>query len=168
LLLQNIEYLAPATIQLQEVSICQYLTVVYLSISFQPLASYRSLSVFCRYISCQSSSNMVPDDSIYSYNPSVPLAIVVACFYGIPTLVLAWQTFIKYRSWFFLCVLIGSVIEVGGYACRVVSAKSVTEIVSVRSIRFASSLTSEPSPLMPSRQHSSSSHQSSSLPGTTS
>lgn len=73
---------------------------------------------------------MASDDSIWTYTPSFALSIVVAIFYLIPTLVLAWQTLFKYRSWFFLCVLIGSMIEVGGYACRAVSTKRVNEIVS--------------------------------------
>ncbi|CAO2658737.1 Nn.00g064600.m01.CDS01 [Neocucurbitaria sp. VM-36] len=71
---------------------------------------------------------MATDDSIWMYTPSIALAIVVAFIYLVPTLVLAWQTFIKYRSWFFLCVLIGSAIEVAGYVCRAVSAKLVAEI----------------------------------------
>ena len=72
---------------------------------------------------------MATEDSIWTYNASVTLAIVVAVIYLVPTLVLSWQTFIKYRSWFFLCVLIGSALEVGGYIARAVSAKHVSEIV---------------------------------------
>lgn len=83
---------------------------------------------------------MALDQSIWSYSPSFALAIVVAILYLIPTLVLAWQTLFKYRSWFFLCVLIGSAIEVGGYACRAVSAKQPREIVRPHPISFHTSL----------------------------
>lgn len=68
-------------------------------------------------------------DSIWLYSASTALAIVVAIIYLIPTVVLAWQTFVKYRSWFFLCVLIGSALEVGGYIARAVSTKNVSDIV---------------------------------------
>ncbi|KAF2117571.1 RTA1 like protein-domain-containing protein [Lophiotrema nucula] len=71
---------------------------------------------------------MADGDSIWTYKASVALAIVVAIIYLVPTLVLSWQTFIKYRSWFFLCVLIGSALEVGGYIARAVSAKRVSDI----------------------------------------
>lgn len=73
---------------------------------------------------------MAVEDSIWLYDCSTALASVVAVIYLVPTLVLTWQTFIKYRSWFFLCVLIGSAFEVGGYIARAVSSKQVTEIVS--------------------------------------
>jgi hypothetical protein len=68
-------------------------------------------------------------ESIWLYNPSFALAIVVAIIYLVPTSVLTWQTFIKYRSWFFLCVLIGSALEVGGYIIRAVSARDQSSIV---------------------------------------
>jgi len=69
------------------------------------------------------------NDSIWLYNASTALAIVVAVLYLVPTCVLFWQTIIKYRSWFFLCVFIGSCLEVGGYIARAISSKQVTEIV---------------------------------------
>ncbi|KAF2690796.1 RTA1-domain-containing protein [Lentithecium fluviatile CBS 122367] len=71
---------------------------------------------------------MANGESIWLYSPSTALAIVVAIIFLVPTLALTWQTVIKYRSWFFLCVLIGSALEVGGYICRAVSANRVTEI----------------------------------------
>ncbi|KAF2266624.1 RTA1 like protein [Lojkania enalia] len=71
---------------------------------------------------------MALEESIWTYPPSFALAIVVAIFYLVPTLILCWQTFIKYRSWFFLCVLIGSAIEVAGYIVRAVSIKHDREI----------------------------------------
>ncbi|KAF2178137.1 RTA1 like protein [Zopfia rhizophila CBS 207.26] len=67
-------------------------------------------------------------ESIWLYTASFPLAIIVAIIYLIPTLILTYQTLFKYRSWFFLCVLIGSVLEVGGYIGRAVSTKRVFEI----------------------------------------
>jgi hypothetical protein len=73
---------------------------------------------------------MAADESIWTYNPSFALAIVVTIIYAIPTAILAWQTLIKYHSWFFLCVLIGSALEVGGYSVRAVSTKKLSDIVS--------------------------------------
>ncbi|KAF2491019.1 RTA1 like protein [Lophium mytilinum] len=72
--------------------------------------------------------NDATNDSIWLYTPSTALAIVVATLYLIPTSLLFYQTILKYRSWFFLCVLIGSCLEVGGYIARAVSTKQVTEI----------------------------------------
>lgn len=74
---------------------------------------------------------MADGESIWTYSPSIALAIVVAIIYLVPTLVLLVQTCFKYRSWFFVCVLIGSSLEVGGYICRAVSAKRPSEIVSL-------------------------------------
>ncbi|KAF2740860.1 RTM1-like protein [Polyplosphaeria fusca] len=68
------------------------------------------------------------NESIWTYNPSFALAVVVGIIYFVPAAVLTWQTFIKYRSWFFLCVLIGSVLEVGGYIARAVSTKRLSDI----------------------------------------
>jgi len=67
-------------------------------------------------------------NSIWSYNPSIALAIAVAILYLIPTCILFWQTVIRYRSYFFLCVVFGSALEVGGYIARAVSTRQVDEI----------------------------------------
>ncbi|KAF2018148.1 RTA1 like protein [Aaosphaeria arxii CBS 175.79] len=67
-------------------------------------------------------------DSIYLYSPSTALAGVVAAIYFIPMVVLTWQTFFKYRSWFFLCVQIAAVLEVAGYIARVVSTKKQSDV----------------------------------------
>lgn len=74
---------------------------------------------------------MAADESIWLYSPSFALAIVVTIIYAVPTAILAWQTIIKYHSWFFLCVLIGSALEVGGYSVRAVSTKKLSDIVSI-------------------------------------
>ncbi|KAF2742563.1 RTA1-domain-containing protein [Sporormia fimetaria CBS 119925] len=71
---------------------------------------------------------MADENSIYSYTPSFPLAIVVAILYAIPTLLLAYQTLIKYHSWFFLCVLVGSMFEVAGYGVRAASTRKTSDI----------------------------------------
>lgn len=68
-------------------------------------------------------------NSIWSYNPSIALAITVAILYLIPTCILFLQTVIRYRSYFFLCVVFGSALEVGGYIARAVSTRHVDEIV---------------------------------------
>lgn len=68
-------------------------------------------------------------ESIWTYNPNFAAAVNFAVFYMVPTCVLFWQTLIKYRSWFFLCVLIGSVMEVAGYCVRSWSIKNQSSIV---------------------------------------
>jgi hypothetical protein len=70
------------------------------------------------------------DDSVWTYDPSFALAVVAALIYLVPATLLTWQTAVKYRSWFFLCVLVGAILEVGGYITRAVSTKRVSEIVS--------------------------------------
>ncbi|OCK85354.1 RTA1-domain-containing protein [Lepidopterella palustris CBS 459.81] len=67
-------------------------------------------------------------DSIWMYSCSTALAIVVAILYLFPTCVLFWQTVIKYRSWFFFCVVFGSALEVGGYIARAVSSRKVSSV----------------------------------------
>jgi hypothetical protein len=79
------------------------------------------------------------EESIWTYDPSFALAIVVAIIYFIPTVILAWQTFLKYHSWFFLCVLIGSALEVAGYSVRAVSADKQSDIVSDKQSFFFTS-----------------------------
>ncbi|KAK0641058.1 RTA1 like protein-domain-containing protein [Cercophora newfieldiana] len=67
-------------------------------------------------------------DSIWMYTPSFPLAVLAAVLYG---LVFAWifyLTVIRYRAWYFLCVVIGAAIEVAGYALRCYSIKNPREI----------------------------------------
>jgi hypothetical protein len=72
-----------------------------------------------------------PDlDSIWLYSPNFPLAIVGAILYSIPTVIQFYQTVLKYRSYYFIPVLIGACLEVGGYIARAVSIKQQTEIVS--------------------------------------
>ncbi|KAM0562758.1 hypothetical protein ACHAPJ_001598 [Fusarium lateritium] len=71
---------------------------------------------------------MADQESIWMYNPSFPLAVIGAIVYGIIFLVLAFQTLIKYRAWYFIVVVIGSVIEVAAYAIRVYSTKNQSEI----------------------------------------
>jgi hypothetical protein len=81
------------------------------------------------------------DESIWLYNPSFPLAIVFAILYQIPTLIQLYLSFFyhggprsstggpKCRHRYFVCVLIGSAMEVAGYAIRAVSCKKQSDIV---------------------------------------
>jgi hypothetical protein len=67
--------------------------------------------------------------SIYFYHPNFPLTIVFAIFYLIPTVILVYQTCLRCRSWYFLCVPVGGILEVAGYISRAVSVKNVTDVV---------------------------------------
>ncbi|KAJ9638976.1 hypothetical protein H2199_006837 [Coniosporium tulheliwenetii] len=67
-------------------------------------------------------------ESVWPSDHSTVLAIVAAVLYLIPTCVLCWETIIRYRSWFFSCVVFGSGLEVGGYIARAVSTRQVDQI----------------------------------------
>lgn len=67
--------------------------------------------------------------SIYFYHPSFPLTIVAAVLYLIPTVILFYQTCFRYKTWYFLCVPIGSIMEVVGYGIRANSVKHVADVV---------------------------------------
>ncbi|KAF2099714.1 RTA1-domain-containing protein [Rhizodiscina lignyota] len=67
-------------------------------------------------------------DSIWLYQPSTALAIVFTVLYFVPTVYSFYLTVLRYRSWFFLCVLIGGILEVVGYIFRVVSVKNQDSI----------------------------------------
>jgi hypothetical protein len=69
-------------------------------------------------------------DSIWLYKPNFPLAIVFTIFYAIPMLVQFWQTVFKYKSYYFIVVFFGALLELGGYAARVASIKNEASIVS--------------------------------------
>jgi hypothetical protein len=71
------------------------------------------------------------NDSIYFYNPSFPLTIVAAALYLIPTTILLYLTCYRYKTWYLICVPIGSAMEVAGYIARATSVKNVSAVVSV-------------------------------------
>lgn len=72
------------------------------------------------------------DDSnvVWVYNPSFALAVLGSVLYGIVFLWIFSLTVIKYRAWYFTCVVVGAAIEVAGYAMRCYSIKRPTEVVS--------------------------------------
>lgn len=69
------------------------------------------------------------DDSIWLYNANFPLAIASAVLYAIPMCIQFYQTIIQYKAYYFVVVLIGACLEVGGYIARAVSIKQSSEIV---------------------------------------
>lgn len=68
-------------------------------------------------------------ESIWTYDPNFPVSIVFAVFYAIPLFVQGYQTFIRYRSYYFWVVFVGALLEVGGYAARTVAIKHLDQIV---------------------------------------
>jgi len=68
--------------------------------------------------------------NVWMYPPSFALAVLATVFYGIIFIWITYLTIIKYRAWFFLCVVVGAVVEVAGYAIRCYSIKNPSEIVS--------------------------------------
>jgi hypothetical protein len=102
-----------------------------------PLSSESSL-LCSRYLALarenQESFVMAASDSssIWLYNPNFPLAIVCAILYAIPTTIQFLQTIIMYKSYYFIVVLLGACLEVGGYIARAVSIKQPDTIVSYR------------------------------------
>ncbi|KFY03682.1 hypothetical protein O988_01308 [Pseudogymnoascus sp. VKM F-3808] len=67
-------------------------------------------------------------ESIWTYDPNFPVSIVFAAFYAIPLFVQTYQTFIRYRSYYFWVVFAGALLEVGGYAARTVAIKHLDQI----------------------------------------
>ncbi|KAL5350220.1 hypothetical protein ACLOAV_005258 [Pseudogymnoascus australis] len=67
-------------------------------------------------------------ESIWTYDPNYPVSIVFAVFYAIPLFVQGYQTFIRYRSYYFWVVFVGALLEVGGYAARTVAIKHLDQI----------------------------------------
>lgn len=74
-------------------------------------------------------------ESIWTYDPNYPVSIVFAAFYAIPLFVQGYQTFIRYRSYYFWVVFVGALLEVGGYAARTVAIKHLDQIVRNPQIR---------------------------------
>lgn len=70
-------------------------------------------------------------ESIWTYDPNFPVSIVFAVFYAIPLFVQGYQTFIRYRSYYFWVVFVGALLEVGGYAARTVAIKHLDQIVRI-------------------------------------
>lgn len=66
---------------------------------------------------------------VWMYTPSFALAVFGSILYGLIFLYTFYLTVIKYRAWFFLCVLVGAGVEVAGYALRCYSIKAPTEVV---------------------------------------
>jgi len=68
-------------------------------------------------------------DSIWLYNPSLPLSIIAAVLYFIPMVIQIYQTTFRYRALYFVPVLIGAMLEVGGYIARAISISQPDQIV---------------------------------------
>lgn len=68
---------------------------------------------------------------IWLYNPSFALAAIAAVFYFIPAVIQLYQMLIKYKSYYFVALFLGAILEVVGYAVRTVSSKNSTSIVSL-------------------------------------
>ncbi|KAK4097367.1 RTA1-domain-containing protein [Parathielavia hyrcaniae] len=66
--------------------------------------------------------------SIWMYNPSFAVAVLATVLYGLVFLFISYLTLIKYRAWFFTCVVVGAAIEVAGYALRCYSIKNPTDV----------------------------------------
>jgi len=61
--------------------------------------------------------------SIYFYEPSLAAAILFTVLYAIPT-VFTLHRINNTRTWYFLCVVVGGIFEIAGYALRIGSLKS--------------------------------------------
>jgi hypothetical protein len=92
------------------------------------------------YREAASMTNSDPN-SIWLYNPNFPLSIVFAILYSIPFTIQFIQTLFIYKSYYFIPVLFGACLEVGGYIVRAVSIKNQSSIVR----RLPGSLPSLPS-----------------------
>lgn len=89
-----------------------------------------SLLATTTLLNCKHIQNMSDDTTIWPYSPSFPLAVVGCIIYALLFISITYLTWIKNRAWFFSVVVVGAAIEVGGYVCRVYSAKHQTVLVS--------------------------------------
>ncbi|KAL2270520.1 hypothetical protein VTJ83DRAFT_2704 [Remersonia thermophila] len=61
--------------------------------------------------------------SMWPYDPSFPLAIISTALYCILFVTITYQTFIRYRTWYFTVVVVGAAMDVTAYALRCYSVK---------------------------------------------
>lgn len=69
------------------------------------------------------------DWSLWQFDPSLPTAIVATVVYAVATFWITYLTY-KYRAWYFVCVPIGGLCQVVGYAMRSYSTQKHQNIVS--------------------------------------
>ncbi|KAJ5974491.1 ZIP metal ion transporter [Penicillium waksmanii] len=75
------------------------------------------------------------EESHYSYDPSLVVAIVAAVLYGIAFLLTLIQ-WVRYKSWVWLTMVVAAAMEAIGYIARCISTQNVTE-KSVYVLQFA-------------------------------
>lgn len=68
------------------------------------------------------------DWSVWLFNPSLPLAIVATAVYTIATVWISYLTCYRYKAWYFVCVPIGGLCQVTGYAIRAYSTQNPQDI----------------------------------------
>ena len=69
--------------------------------------------------------------SVWMYDPVFALAIIGIIAYFILFVWISYLTLIKYRAWFFIVVVVGTLMEVVAYILRAYSIKNQSEIVNV-------------------------------------
>jgi hypothetical protein len=74
---------------------------------------------------------MADDDAhvVWMYTPSFALSVLASVLYGLLFLCIFYLTVLKYRAWYFTCVVVGAGVEVAGYALRCYSIKQPTLVV---------------------------------------
>ncbi|KAK6851040.1 hypothetical protein PG995_009691 [Apiospora arundinis] len=68
------------------------------------------------------------DWSVWLFEPSLPLAIVATVVYTIATIWISYLTCYRYKAWYFVCVPIGGLCQVTGYAMRAYSTRHHQDI----------------------------------------
>ncbi|KAL1841473.1 hypothetical protein VTJ49DRAFT_7028 [Mycothermus thermophilus] len=66
--------------------------------------------------------------SVWAYNPSFPLAVLSTVLYCILFVTITYQTFVRYRTWYFTVMVVGTAMEVPAYALRCYSIKNPSNI----------------------------------------
>jgi uncharacterized membrane protein len=69
------------------------------------------------------------NDTVWTYTPSFPFAVLATVLYGLAFIYITYRTVIRYKTWYFLCVVVGAAIEAVGYAVRCVSIKNQGDVV---------------------------------------
>jgi hypothetical protein len=70
-----------------------------------------------------------PSAAPWLYKPSTTLAIVATILFGCLTAAQFYLSVLKYRSWYFIWVFIGALLETIGYLVRIISTRNLSESV---------------------------------------
>lgn len=104
------------------------------------------------------SGQLFSGKSVWIYPPTLALAIIGAVLFGLVTAYLTYLTVFRYRTWYFLCAVLGAIVETAGFIVRCYSTQNQSQLVRCPRLSTAKpsseSLASSFSPSAPSPPYS--------------